>query len=323
MYSLRGHVRVYKNGKPVFEHHNDITPSFVLSLVKAVIGTSSAYGGLFTMPSIAVLKAYTSGVPTKNLIVTNASFYDEVVSGLEKTYVSFLFTDNSKSTYSFDYLELWTAVGSTSILEVSEVDLGTTLTKNPIDTLQVEWVVEMRTGAPFNTLSYAVNQIANGNCNTGDIGILNFSNSFSVFNLMFSLLTTPNIVTLSKQVKSPLTNFISGYFANAHNINPQGLTSVICLNTSSCTAQTLSGTVSISEFVGENYVYVAVNVPNVPSGCNVLIPVTTINVSSISVKQYNFGVAVIPNNQSGNIALVFKIPFGQTTRKEVLTHQGV
>lgn len=322
MVKLAGKVRIYKNGKPVFEHHNDITPSFILSLIKTVIGSSSAYGGLFSIPSIAVLKAYSSGVPTKNITATNATFYDEVASGLEKTYVSFLFSDSSKNSYSFDYLELWTAVASTSILEVSEIDLGTTLRKNPIDTLEIEWVVEIDAGAPFNALNYAVNQVAGANCNIPDIPILNYSNTFSVFNLAFSLLTVPNISALSKQVKSPLTNFISTYFANVHNINPQGLTSLICINASSCTAQTIAGTASVSEFVGEDYVYVAINVPNVPNGCDVIIPVSTLNISSISVKQYNFGVAAIPNNKTGNVSILFKLPFGRLTRKEVLTHQG-
>ena len=54
--TLRGGVNIYINGKLVASRHNNVTSSFILSLIKAIIGVSSIYGGYFEMPSSATVK---------------------------------------------------------------------------------------------------------------------------------------------------------------------------------------------------------------------------------------------------------------------------
>ena len=53
---LRGGIKVYLNGKPIASTHNDVTASFVLSLVKSLFGASSFYGGYFGIPKTSVVK---------------------------------------------------------------------------------------------------------------------------------------------------------------------------------------------------------------------------------------------------------------------------
>jgi len=52
---LRGGIKVYRNGKLIASTHNDVTASFVLSLVKSLFGASSFYGGYFGIPKTSVV----------------------------------------------------------------------------------------------------------------------------------------------------------------------------------------------------------------------------------------------------------------------------
>ncbi len=103
---IRGGLNVYINGRLVASRHNNVTASFILSLVKAIIGVSSLYGGYFEMPSTAVVKLYRENTPVTSAIMSHVSFTEETVSGYEHTRIVYSFSDASRTKYSFDYLQL-------------------------------------------------------------------------------------------------------------------------------------------------------------------------------------------------------------------------
>jgi len=148
----------------------------------------------------------------------------------------------------------------------------------------------------------------------------NLVHGYSVFNVYFVLLALPNIITIARDVKTPLTNFLVNALASASNVKPEGITSVVCYDI--CNCQVAGSQVSgfVSEFVGDNYVYVAFNFNNpCPSG-QYVIPITTLSLGGNYIRQ--FAVVPVPSNGTGKSALLIKVPYGNLTLKNLFTHQG-
>lgn len=319
---LRGRVRVKKNGKVVFDSHNDITASFVLSMVKTLIGASSVYGGHFAMPSTASVKLEYNGTPVTSIALSHVSFTEETVSGIEKTRVAFSFSDASRTKYEFQRLSMWTAVPTTLLLHVSDAQLQSPLYKNPQDVVQVDWIVEMDSGQPFSYISNYLKRhqstYCQSSCSIPSV-TQNMQYGYSAFNTAFALLLVPNIVQVAKNIKTPLTNFLTSVFSTSGEVEPQGITKILCVDICNCTYDTISVSGSVSEFVGDDYVYVAFNFDNTcPSG-SYLIPISTIRVGQVNI---DLALFAVPSTTSGASAFLIKIPYGKMTLKNLFTHQG-
>jgi len=320
---IKGGADIYINGKLVASTRNNITPSFVLSLVKSIIGVSATYGGYFEMPTTATVKLSYKNTPVTSAILSHVAFTDEFIGGYEDTRVIFTFSDASRTKYSFDALELWTASTHALLLHVSDIALSTPLKKNPSDVVQIDWWVELTSGEPFaNILSYLQQQQATycqSSCQIPSI-VPNMYYGYSVFNAFFVLLTLPNAIQVAKDIKTPLTNDLIKSLTSASEIKPQGITSIVCYDVCNCqvTQSQLSG--FVSEFVGNDYVYVAFDFNNPCPSSQYVIPITTLDLGN----GYStaFAVTAVPSVGSGKSALLIKIPYGKLTLKNLFTHQG-
>jgi len=332
---LRGGVNIYINDKLVASRHNNVTASFILSLVKAIIGVSSTYGGYFEMPSTAVLKLQYENTPVTSSVVSHVSFTEDVISGYEHTRIIYSFSDASRTKYSFDSLQLWTASAHSLLAQVSDAFLDTPLRKNPQDVVQVDWWLEMVSGQPFaNMLQYLQQEQATYCQSSCDISsainymIPNILYGYSVFNVYFALLALPNILTVARDIKTPLTNFLVQTLTSASDIKPEGIVRIGCLDVCNCKFSVSQASGFVSEFVGDNYVYVAFNFNNpCPSG-QYVIPITRLSLGrhpiapNILPYPILFAVAPVPSSGTGKSALLIKIPYGQLTLKNLFTHQG-
>jgi len=320
---IKGGLNIYINGKLVASRHNNVTSSFILSLIKAIIGVSSIYGGYFGMPSSATVKLSYQNTPVTSAVMSHVSFTEETIAGYEHTRIIYTFSDASRTKYSFDSLQLWTASTHSLLAHVSDATLNTPLKKNPQDVVQIDWWLEMVSGQPFaNMLSYLQQEQATNCSSTCNIpsAVPNMIYGYSVFNAFFVLLALPNIISVAKDIKTPLTNYLVQGLTLASDVAPQGITAIACYNVCNCqlTASQVSG--FVSEFVGDNYVYVAFNFNNpCPSG-QYVVPITTLSLGN----QYSlqFAIAPVPSSGSGASALLIKIPYGQLTLKNLFTHQG-
>jgi len=321
--TLRGGVNIYINGKLVASRHNNVTSSFILSLIKAIIGVSSIYGGYFEMPSSATVKLSYQNTPVTSAVMSHVSFTEETIAGYEHTRIIYTFSDASRTKYSFDSLQLWTASTHSLLAHVSDAFLNTPLKKNPQDVVQIDWWVEMESGQPFaNILSYLQQEQAtncSSTCNLPSVAP-NMVYGYSVFNAFFVLLALPNVISVAKDIKTPLTNYLVQGLTLASDVAPQGITSIACYNVCNCqeTQSPISG--FVSEFVGENYVYVAFNFENPCASGQYVVPITTLSLGNQPPLQ--FAIAPIPSSGSGASALLIKIPYGQLTLKNLFTHQG-
>ena len=321
--TLRGGVNIYINDKLVASKHNNVTASFILSLVKAIIGVSSTYGGYFEMPSSATVKLSYQNTPVTSAVMSHVSFTEETISGYEHTRIIYTFSDASRTKYSFDSLQLWTASTHSLLAHVSDAFLNTPLKKNPQDVVQIDWWVEMESGQPFSgMLSYLQQEQATNCSSTCNMpsAVPNMIYGYSVFNAFFVLLALPNVISVAKDIKTPLTNYLVQGLTLASDVTPQGITAIACYNVCNCqlTASQVSG--FVSEFVGENYVYVAFNFNNpCPSG-QYVVPITTLSLGN----QYSlqFAIAPVPSTGTGASALLIKVPYGQLTLENLFTHQG-
>ena len=320
---LRGGVDIYINSKLVASRHNNVTASFILSLIKAIIGVSSIYGGYFEMPSTAVAKLHYENTPVTSAVMSNVSFTEDVVSGYENTRIIYSFSDASRTKYSFDSLQLWTASAHSLLAQVSDAVLNTPLRKNPQDVVQIDWWLEMVSGQPFaNMLSYLQGEQATycqSTCNIPSI-TPNMYFGYSVFNVYFVLLALPNVLTVARDIKTPLTNNLVNVLALTSDVKPQGITDIICYDICNCQLTQSKVPGSVSEFVGDNYVYVAFNFQNqCPSG-QYVVPITTLSLGNQG--STSFAVAPVPSSGTGDSALLIKVPYGKLTLKNLFTHQG-
>jgi len=328
---LRGGVNIYINGKLVASRHNNVTTSFILSLVKAIVGVSSIYGGYFEMPSTATVKLSYQNTPVTSAVMSHVSFTEETIAGYEHTRIIYSFSDASRTKYSFDSLQLWTASTHSLLAHVSDAFLNTPLRKNPQDVVQIDWWVEMESGQPFaEMLSYLQQEQATNCSSTCCIpsAVPNIIYGFSVFNVFFTLLALPNIINVAKDIKTPLTSYLLQGLTIATNVEPEGITTVACYDLCNCVcqpncqAQFTTPQVSgfVSEFIGDNYVYVAFNFENpCPSG-QYVVPITTLNLGNGYA--FQFAIAPLPSTGNGASALLVKIPYGKLTLKNLFTHQG-
>jgi len=315
--------------------HNNITVSFILSLIKAVIGVSSDYSGYFALPTSAVVKLTYKNTPVTSAIMSNVSFEEKTIGGVEHTTVIYSFSDASRTKYLFDSLQLWTASNYSLLLHISDAFLNTPLRKNPQDVVQIDWWVEMATNQPFSgILSYLQGQQSTQCPSACQIpsAVPNMYYGYSAFNAYFALLALPNILSVARDIKTPLTNNLVSSLALTSEVKPLGITAITCYDIcqcqsgqsegSGCICQVTQSEASgfVSEFVGDNYVYVAYNFDNpCPSG-QYVIPLTTLSLGSRGVVQ--FAVTAIPSNGTGKSALLIKVPYGKLTLKNLFTHQG-
>jgi len=321
--TLRGGLNIYINKRLVASVHNNVTASFILSLVKAIIGVSSTYGGYFEMPSTATVKLSYQNTPVTSAVMSHVSFTEETIAGYEHTRIIYTFSDASRTKYSFDSLQLWTASTHSLLAHVSDATLNTPLRKNPQDVVQIDWWVEMVSGQPFSGMLSYLQQEQTTNCSsTCNIpsAVPNMIYGYSVFNAFFVLLALPNIISVAKDIKTPLTNYLVQGLTLASDVRPEGITAITCYNICNCqlTASQISG--FVSEFIGDNYVYVAFNFDDpCPSG-QYVVPITTLRLGN----QYSlqFAVVPVPSTGTGASALLIKIPYGKLTLKNLFTHQG-
>ncbi len=181
----------------------------------------------------------------------------------------------------------------------------------------------MVSGQPFaNIMSYLQQLQAtycSSSCNFPAV-VPNIYYGYSVFNVYFALFALPNAISVAKDIKTPLTSFLVSVLSNVSEIEPQGITGVACYDICSCSTTQSSVSGFVSEFVGDNYVYVAFNFENpCPSG-QYVVPISTLSLGNQGAVA--FAIAPIPSSGTGASALVVKIPYGQLTLKNLFTHQG-
>ncbi len=228
---LRGGIKVYRNGKLVASTHNDVTASFILSLIKSLFGASSFYGGYFGIPKTSVVKLSYEDTPITSAVLSHVTFTEETIAGYEHTRVIYSFSDSSRTKYKFDSLQLWTSLTNSLLLHVSDASLDSPLAKNPEDVVQVDWWVELVTGQPFTfILQYLQQQQATYCSSTCTIPPLayNMQPNFGAFNMMFALLTLPNILSVARSIKSNLTNALTQILPSDENVSPLGITNSMC-----------------------------------------------------------------------------------------------
>jgi len=321
--NIRGGADIYINKKLVATTRNNITPSFILSLIKSIIGVSSIYGGYFEMPTTATAKLSYKNTPVTSAVMSHVSFTEEFISGNEHTRIIFSFSDSSRTKYSFDSLELWTASTHALLSHVSDIALTSPLKKNPQDVVQIDWWVELVSGEPFaNILSYLQQQQATyctSSCSLPS-AVPNMLYGYSAFNAYFVLLTLPNVIQVAKDIKTPLTNYLLEGLTLASEVKPRGITAVACYDVCNCqlTAPQVTGTVS--EFVGNDYVYVAFDFNNPCPSSQYVVPLTTLDLGNGYGLQ--FAITAVPSVGTGSSALLIKVPYGKATLKNLFTHQG-
>jgi len=321
--TIKGGLNIYINKKLIASVHNNVTSSFILSLIKAIIGVSSIYGGYFEMPSSATVKLFYQNTPVTSAVMSHVSFTEETISGYEHTRIIYSFSDASRTKYSFDSLQLWTASTHSLLAHVSDAFLNTPLKKNPQDVVQIDWWLEMVSGQPFAEMLSYLQQEQATNCSSScsiPSAVPNMIYGYSVFNAFFVLLALPNILSIAKDIKTPLTNYLVEGLTLANNVTPEGITAIVCYDICNCqlTASQVSG--FVSEFIGDNYVYVAFNFQNpCPSG-QYVVPITTLKLSSEYSLQ--FAITPVPSTGTGASALLIKVPYGKLTLKNLFTHQG-
>ena len=330
-FKLRGGVNVYLNGKLIASTHNDVTASFILSLVKSLIGASSLYGGYFGIPKTAVLKLTYEDTPITSAVMSNVTFTEETLAGYEHTRVVYSFSDSSRTKYSFNQLHLWTATTNSLLLHVSDAYLDSPLTKNPQDVVQVDWWVEMVTGQPFTFILQYLQQQQSTYC-TSKCTIppftYNMYSNFGAFNMMFALLTLPNILNVARNIKSPLTDSLTKVLPLAEQITPLGITKVACVNLCSCSTvvpDVVENAVYqvngyVSETVGSDYVYVAFNFPNPCPAGQYVIPISSLDLGPSA--GVDLAMLAVPSNGTADSSLLIKIPYGRSTLKKLSAHRG-
>jgi len=321
--TLRGGLNIYINKRLIASVHNNVTASFIISLVRAIFGTSSIYSGYFEMPSTAVVKLTYENTPVTTSIMSHVAFTEETVAGLEHTRIIYSFSDASRTKYSFDSLELWSASTHSLLAQISNAVLDTPLRKNPEDVIQIDWWVEMISGQPFsNMLTYLKQQQAKNCPSTCDLNLVlpNLTYGYSVFNIYFSLLALPNIINVSKDIKTPLTSFFNQRLTQASNVEPQGITNIICYDICNCQVKNTEASGFVSESVDNKYVYVAYNFNNPCLPGQYVIPITTLSLGNNYIAQ--FAVAPVPSPGIGKSAFVIKVPYGELTLNNLFTHQG-
>jgi hypothetical protein len=216
------------------------------------------------------------------------------------------------------------------LLNVSEAQLDSPLTKNPQDVVQIDWWVEMVTAQPFNFILQYLQQQQSVNCSAGcnipSFGY-NMQNNFGAFNMMFAMLALPNILDVSRNIKSPLTDSLSKVLPLASQISPLGITKVACVDICSCNTNnnTVNNTVNnisgyLTETIDNNYVTVAYNFNNPCQAGQYVIPISTIQLS----QSYSIDLAIlaVPSKGTGTSTLLIKIPYGSATLNKLSTHQG-
>jgi hypothetical protein len=320
---LKGGVNVYINGKLVASKRNNVTASFILSLVKAVIGVSSTYSGYFEMPENVIVKLQYQNTPVTSATTLGVSFTDEVISGVEHTRIIYSFSDASLTKYKFDSLQLWTTSTHSLLAHVSDAFLTTPLVKNPQDVVQIDWWLEMVSGQPFaSMLQYLQQQQATYCQSSCDLNLVlpNLTYGYSVFNVYFVLFVLPNILKVARDIKTPLTTYLVQRLAQASDVEPQGITNIVCYDICNCQVMNSPASGFISEYVGDDYVYVAYNFENpCPSG-QYVIPITTLSLGNNYIAQ--FAIAPVPSSGTGKSALLVKVPYGKLTLENLFTHQG-
>jgi hypothetical protein len=320
---IKGGVNVYINGKLVASKRNNVTASFILSLVKAVIGVSSIYGGYFEMPKNAVVKLQYQNTPVTSATTLNVSFIEETISGVEHTRIVYSFSDASRTKYEFDSLQLWTASTHALLSHISNAFLNAPLIKRPQDVVQIDWWVEMESSQPFvNMLQYLQQQQATycqSTCNIPSV-VPNMYYGYSVFNVYFVLFALPNAIRVARDIKTPLTNLLTNVLTTVSEITPQGITGVVCYDICNCQLTQSEVTGFVSEYVGDDYVHIAFNFENpCPSG-QYVVPISTLSLGNQGAVA--FAVAPVPSSGAGKSALLVKVPYGKLTLENLFTHQG-
>lgn len=330
-FNLRGGINVYINGKLVASSHNDVTSSFIMSLVKSLIGSSPSYSGYFGMPNTAVVKMSYKNTPVTSAVLSHVSFVEESIAGYEHTRVIYSFSDSSRTKYSFDSLQLWTALTNSLLLHVSDANLNSPLTKNPQDVVQIDWWVEMVSTQPFNYILLYLQQQQYSSCSstcTVPSFAYNMQNNFGAFNMMFALLTLPNILSVAHNIRSALTDSLVQILPSDGSVTPLGITKVACVNLCQCSSSTPSEasvniypvTGIVSETSDNQYVQVAFNFNNpCPSG-QYVVPIATLQLGSSN--SVDLAVVVLPSSGQGASALLIKMPYGSTTLQNLYTNQG-
>jgi len=324
---IQGGLNIYKNGKLVASRHNNITSSFILSLLKAILGTSSSssnsYSWYFTTPSTATVKLQYQNIPVTTAVMSHLSFTDETISGCEHTRVIYSFTDASRTKYSFDSLQLWTASTYALLSHISDAELNTPLQKNPQDVVQIDWWVEMESCQPFAKMLAYLQQLQSNQCSSiCNISPLttNMVDGFSVFNAFFVFFAVPNILKVIKDIKTPLTNYIISGFSSSTTIQLQGINSVVCYDICDCDSNTSTVSGFLNEFIGENHIYISYNFNNPCPLGQYVVPLTSVNLGNSN--QLQFAITAVPSPGTGQSALVIKVPYGKLTLNNLFTNQG-
>ena len=328
---LRGGINVYRNGKLIASTHNDVTASFILSLIKSLFGASSFYGGYFGIPKTSVVKLSYEGTPVTSAVLSHVTFTEETIAGYEHTRVIYSFSDSSRTKYKFDSLQLWTSTINSLLLHVSDAGLNSPLIKNPEDVVQVDWWVELVTGQPFTFILQYLQQQQSTYCSstcTIPPFAYNMQTNFGAFNMMFALLTLPNILSVARSIKSNLTNALTQILPSDENVTPLGITKIACVDLCQC-GTIEQGVVNnviypingyVSETVGSEYVYVAFNFNNPCPAGQYVIPISSVKLGSSG--GVDLAIVALPSDGTGSSALTIKIPYGSSTLMKLTTHQG-
>jgi hypothetical protein len=320
---IKGGVNVYINGKLVASKHNNVTASFILSLVKAIIGVPSIYSGYFEMPKNAVVKLRYQNTPVTSATILNVSFTEEIISGVEHTRIIYSFSDASRTKYEFDSLQLWTTSTHSLLSHISDASLNVPLIKRPQDVVQIDWWLEMASAQPFSSmLQYLQQQQATYCQSSCDLNLVlpNLTYGYSVFNVYFVLFALPNILKVAKDIKTPLTTYLVQRLTQASDVEPLGITNIVCYDICNCQVMNSPASGFTSEYIGDDYVYVAYNFENpCPSG-QYVIPITTLSLGNNYIAQ--FAIAPVPSSGTGKSALLVKVPYGNLTLENLFTHQG-
>lgn len=321
-FTLRGQVTV-RVGKRTVAEKNDVSSDFALALAKTILvgtGPTGAYTSGFALPtSIVIMLLYNNAVVAT--IQANVSkFSDQMTNAGEDTKVTFVGSDATPSEYTFNKLELYTAVSQTLYMKVADVTLQSPITKNTNDIVEVTWVEEIISSGPFT--AFLSNQTACSNCpsscNTSTLS--QYQSKVAVPNLVWALMLVPGLNKVAQAVSSPMTPYVSQvysyYLKNGTVPQILGVTQVVftdqCLNPIA-TVQVQSEIITYSLSGGEAVVALAMFITPTRQPYYAL-PVFSVQ-GLFSIWLSLVQVSNPHGLTAGEFSLVVEVPYGPKTLK--------
>ncbi len=321
--------------------HNDVSPQFASALaVTYLIGNTPSgfvaqqYGyslvqSQYQFPSGIAIVFLNNGAVVNQISATASGFQDNLTN-VHTTSVTFNASDSTPSQYTFNQLALYTTVAGSLYMLIATVTLNSPLTKSSSDVVAVTWTESITTSAPFVNQPNALLSQCQASC-TGTCNLQNTLSSYDVatcpgsfVNALWTLLIVPNVCTLLGN--SPLSCYLSNFCKSPPAVFSSALIEAVLLDACGNAVgqyQPFSGFAGSELSEGANNIYLAynfyANTTGVPAYVILLNTFGGAGAVFLSAGYKISGTTVQGLNQIG---LALKVPYGKTTLQSLNTSQG-